>query len=116
MIEFEYKDVTYRLGYSRKTIAEMAKQGLNLSTSGSDEDGRKTTEEAANAQWDYWVLFRGSFLLNHANVSDDLCEEIYSHIGDKASLTKALLDEYVAFFTDIAGEKEVKNAISWKKA
>ena len=79
---FTYQGKEYCLEYTRKSVAQMERNGFVAS---NIEDKPMTTLPA---------LFAGAFLANHRYIKPDLIEEIYSKMKNKDNLIEKLADMY----------------------
>jgi len=67
-IEIKYKDKTYKLYYTRRSIMQM------------EADGFKINEAEDKPLSTLFNLFKGSFLAEHGYISDDAVDEIFDNI------------------------------------
>lgn len=73
-VKFTYKDKAYVLGYNRKTISQMERNGFVLS------------EVFVKPMSGFHALFDGAFLLHHRDIKQNLADEIYSKMSNKFKL------------------------------
>jgi len=81
-LSFEYEDKSYKLEFTRRTVAEMEKRGFIAS---DITDKPMTTLPA---------LFAGAFLAHHRFVKQELIDEIFSKITDKENFIGKLAEMY----------------------
>ena len=81
-LRFTYQDKEYVLEYTRKSVAEMERKGFVA----SDIDSKPVTVLPA--------LFAGAFLANHRYVKQEVIDEIYSKLTNKAELISKLAEMY----------------------
>ena len=81
-LNFTYKDTDYTLEFTRKTVAQMEKNGFLI---GEISEKPMTTLP---------VLFAGAFLANHRFVRQSLIDEIYAALPDKMELIGKLAEMY----------------------
>lgn len=101
MIKFQYDNIDYKLGFTRRTALATEKLGFVVT---------KLDELPLNASW---ALFKGAFMMNHPMTNDDKIAEIFGKISDKEGLTKALYEEYMLSLSTLAGESE--GNVEWAK-
>lgn len=94
MIKFTYDGKEYELGFNRKTAEAAQRSGLD-----TDEIATKPLVQVP-------LLFFWAFQMNHPTVKRSKTEEIYSHIGDKTGLIRALTVEYISTYKDLFEDAE----------
>ncbi len=104
MIQIEYKDEVYTLGFSRRTVQQMEKQGFVLE--------QVMSKPATFVP----MFFRGAFLMHHPRIKEELVNEIFNSITEKDDLLVALIDEYQAPLNAMFDEPtEPEKKATWKK-
>lgn len=96
-LNFTYKGKDYCLEYTRRSVELMEKNGFVAS---DISDKPMTTLPA---------LFAGAFLANHRFVKQDIIDEIYSKMTNKAELIGKLAEMYnepIAALVDEPDENE----------
>ena len=73
----------YKLEFTKKTVAMMAKNGFDLDTARS------------NPIIGIPELFEGAFLANHKMVKSNIISEIYDTLPNKEALIQTLIEMYV---------------------
>lgn len=101
-IQFEYKEKTYTLQFTRSVVEKM------------EEDGFDVTEVQSKPVTMIPKLFRYSFLAKQQGVDPNLTDEILSNLEDKSGLIEQLSVMYLETVNTLFGEPS-KNAIKWKK-
>lgn len=104
-IQIEYKDEVYTLGFSRRTIQQMEKQGFVL-----EEVMSKPATLVP-------MFFKGAFLMHHPRIREEVVNEIFKNLPNKDDLLVALIEEYQAPLNamfDEPDETDEKKG-SWKK-
>lgn len=81
-ITFQYKGKEYVLEYTRRTVAQMERNGF---VAGDVRDKPVTTLPA---------LFSGAFLAHHKFMKQELIDEIYDSIVHKDELIAKLVEMY----------------------
>jgi hypothetical protein len=81
-LRFTYQDKEYILEYTRATVAMMEKKGFVA----SDIETKPVTILPA--------LFAGAFLANHRYVKQEVIDEIFSKMTNKADLIGKLAEMY----------------------
>jgi len=81
-LKFTYKDKEYTLEYTRRTVAEMEKNGF---VAGNVSDKPMTSLP---------TMFAGAFLAHHRYVKKDLVDEIFNHMTNKQELIGKLAEMY----------------------
>ena len=81
-LRFTYQDKEYCLEYTRATVAAMEKKGFVA----SDIETKPVTVLPA--------LFAGAFLANHRFAKQEVIDEIYSKMTNKADLIGKLAEMY----------------------
>ena len=99
-ITFEYKDVTYTLEYTRRTIKQMETEGFVA---------RKMEDMPMTLLPD---LFAGAFKAHHRKVKRELIDEIYASMSDKEKLIGALSEMYTEPLESLMDEPEEGN-VEW---
>lgn len=99
-IEFDYNSKHYVLGYTRRSVAEMERKGFDFQKMGERQVGALLK------------LFDGAFLMNHADVSHEVIDEIYDAIDDKSALNEELVNMFTDAVTSLY-ETKSKNVIKW---
>ena len=102
-----YKDKTYTLEYTRRSLREMESRGFVV-----DELETKPATMIP-------LLFSGAFLAHHRNVKQDLINEIWDSIRKKMSLIETLGGLYSEPLNELLEDAEDEdegdegNAASW---
>lgn len=81
-LNFNYKGTEYTLEYTRKTVAQMERNGFIA-------DDIKTKPMTTLP-----TLFAGAFLAHHKFVKSDVIDEIYSKMTNKGELIGKLAEMY----------------------
>jgi len=104
-IKFEYDGVKYVLQYTLDSAATI-----------EEEMGFKITQVQDLMVSSVIKLFRGAFIANHPNVSQDLIDEIYTMFADKKGLFQALAEMYVGAINAIFEEpKDDGKNVKWER-
>ena len=98
-INLKYNDTEYTLEFTRRTVQLMESRGFSIAD---------ITTKPLNTLPE---LFKGAFMANHKGVSDKVVDDIYSQLGDKEGLIKALAEMYSEPIMTLLDEPE-KN-IKW---
>lgn len=104
-IEFTYNGVDYSLGFNRKVVKDMERNGLTL-------------DRISNAPLNGMMsFFEWAFVANHKRINPKTAEAIYENMADKAGLMDALVDLYMEVVDSIFGngEDDEKN-VKWTVA
>lgn len=101
-LKFEYNGKEYCLEYTRKTVAEMEKNGF-------------IAEDIKNKPMLMLPeLFAGAFLANHRFVKRDVIDEIYGKLTNKAELIGKLVEMYTEPIQSLIDEpSEDEGNLSW---
>lgn len=101
-LKFEYNGKEYCLEYTRKTVAEMEKNGFIA------EDIKSKPMLMLPE------LFAGAFLANHRFVKRDVIDEIYGKLTNKAELIGKLVEMYTEPIQSLIDEpSEDEGNLSW---
>lgn len=93
-IRLTYKDETYILEFTRRSVQTMEKQGFKID--GLDEAPISTCSD----------LFAGAFLANHRLVKRSLIDEIFEAQNAKGALLKKLTEMYMETYSFLADTAE----------
>ena len=94
---------TYKLEFTKKTVATMAKNGFDYNT------------VASNPIIGIPGLFEGAFLANHKMVKSSVISEIYNTLPNKEELINTLVEMYVEPINAlIADPKDDEGNGSWE--
>ncbi len=99
-LKITFEDKEYTLGYSRRTIAALEDQGLDI----SEVEGKPMS--------DMLLFITGAFKLHHNYMTQDQIVEIIKNLEDKDGFVGALIELYKEAIDSIYGEpkKSSKNA------
>ena len=100
-IEFTYKGVTYKLEFTRETVAAMERAGIVLADI-------KTKPMSTLPS-----IFEFAFLANHKRTKRALVNEIYGLFADKEELYDKLSDMISDTLETLFEVEDEKNAITW---
>lgn len=98
-IKFNFNDKEYELGFTRKIVIKMVRNGFKIDE--VDKDPISTIYD----------LFIHSFDMNHSDTDIEVREEILENLGDKEHLFEVLatmFSEPIEFLNE-----PTKNAIKW---
>lgn len=104
VIRFEYKDKNYVLGFNRKTVKQMEREGFKL-----DEVETKPLTCISD-------LFAGAFKMNHRFEKREVIDQIHADIKDKDKLTENLIQMYSDTVKSLMADddsEDNENLISW---
>lgn len=102
VLKFDYEDKTYTLEYTRKTVAEMERNGFVA----NDINDKPMTILPA--------LFEGAFLAHHRFAKKDKIQEIFSHMTNKEDLIGKLAEMYNEPIVSLVEEPEENEGnVNW---
>lgn len=102
VLKFDYEDKSYTLEYTRKTVAEMERNGFVA----NDINDKPMTILPA--------LFEGAFLAHHRFVKKDKIQDIFSHMTNKEDLIGKLAEMYNEPIVSLVEEPEENEGnVSW---
>lgn len=101
-IEFTYKDVDYKLEYTRQTLEKMEADGIVLS-----EMNRKPVTILPK-------LFQYAFYAHHKRIKKTEVEEIFHMFTNKNEMYTKLSEMATDTLNTLFEENNSKNALSWK--
>ena len=101
-IEFTYKDVDYKLEYTRQTLEKMEADGIVLS-----DMNRKPVTILPK-------LFQYAFYAHHKRIKKTKVEEIFHMFTNKNEMYTKLSEMATDTLNTLFEENNSKNAISWK--
>lgn len=101
-ITFTYKGKDYVLEFTRRTIAEMERQGFEVEAL----TNKPITMIPA--------LFQGSFLAHHRYAKKEVIDDIFSHMKNKEELFQKLISMYQEPFVSMLEEpEESEGNVDW---
>lgn len=100
-LSFTYKDTTYTLEYTRRTVREMESKGFV-----AEDITRKPLTVLPQ-------LFAGAFKAHHPTAKNELINEIYKQMPNKQELVGRLAQMYNEPINTLVEEPDEGNAISW---
>lgn len=103
MLKFTYEGNDYELGFTKRTVQVLDKQGFTVD---------KLMEYPATY---IPMLFEASFIAKHKFVNKDLVEKIYESLPDKKGVVAALAELYAEPVNNLFVEPAEGNAIAWTK-
>lgn len=106
-IEFSYEGKDYTLEYDRKSVKLMEAKGLEIS---KFQDKPISMIE---------ILWEGSFLKNHKNLTSSKIDEIYENMSNKSDLNTALISMFSETYASLIGDNEDDDnskKVEWKMA
>lgn len=104
VIRFEYEGKNYVIGFNRKTVKQMEREGFNL-----DEFETKPVTSISD-------LFAGAFKMNHRFEKREVIEKIHASFDNKEKLTEKLMQMYSDTVKSLMADDEnedKENLISW---
>lgn len=101
-IKFTYSGKEYVLTYTRESVVEAERMGMNMSGMEGKPIGTMLD------------IFRYSFLAHHKAVSEKTINEIYKLFDDKTGLIEKLADMYRETVETLMSDDKSKNAIKWE--
>lgn len=81
-IKFVYNNTEYTLEYTKRTVEQMERSGLNIS---------ELVDKPVSM---LPALFAGAFLAHHRFVKQDVINDIFEHMPNKADLVEKLVLMY----------------------
>lgn len=102
-IEFDYKEKSYVLEFTRRSVQQLEKTGFNI---------MDMRNKPASTIPDF---FAGAFLAHHRHLKRELIDEIFDNIENKEGLIEALSGMYNDTLLTLIGDDEEQGGnISWK--
>lgn len=102
-ISFEFEGTKYTLAFTRKTVQQLSQQGFTTDM--------VTDKPAIGIP----MLFKGSFLVNHRFVRDDVKDRIFDAITNKTDFISKLLTMYLTPINEMLEEpEESEKNVTWE--
>ena len=106
-LTFEFEGSKYTLSFNRKTVQLLERQGFYP---------KMITEKPATG---VPLLFKGSFMVHHRGIKDELTDKIFGKLTNRDELISALLEMYCEPINTLFDEPEENDGdeknVEWGK-
>lgn len=103
-IKLQHKNKIYTLTFTRKSVEALEQAGLVL----KNIESQPVTS--------FGLLFKGAFFARHANVNEDVLDEIFDGIDNRQALFTALVELYSDPIEAMFDSKINEGKQSWTKS